>query len=287
MRFAAIGPILLIVACLCAQDFTHFEVASIRPSAPPKNAGTIPIPNTRGGVGTDDPGQINYEGIQLGSLIVMAYNLEAFQVLFSPNERPSPLARFDIAAKIPPGATKQQFNVMLQNLLADRFHLRVHHETRDADVYVLIVGPKGPKLKKTPLRDDNPSKPQTAAMGALTRDGFPVLPPGFTGVRGIPKPGRMYLSGRNVGVSDFIGALQMPGGRPILDQTGLTDHYDFDVEFEWLSGRGGTPSTDPAENRAPSVFTMVQQDLGLKLEPKKVPFDYLVVDNLDKEPTEN
>ncbi len=287
MRGAALVSVLSL-RCLCAQDFTHFEVASIRPSAPPKTLGRIPAPDVRGGVGTDDPGQILYEGIPLGSLIATAYdhNREGFQMTFGPNQKPSPLARFDIAAKIPPGTTEEQFEIMLQNLLVERFHLRSHHETRDTDVYALIIGPNGPKLKESPPRDNLRPIPPDTVIGAERKNGFAV-PPGYTGTVGFLSNGRMFFSGRNVPLSNFIHGLETPAGRPIVDQTGLTDHYDFDVVFEWTLGSSAAQTADPAADPAPSVFTMIQQDFGLKLVPKKVPLEYLVIDSVDKEPAAN
>ena len=283
-----LGAFLCIVPLLAAQDFTHFEAVSIRPS-PPSNLplGMVPGPKVHGGVGTDDPGQITYETVQPAGLVDQAYGpLKGFQLVLNMKEKPSPLAVFDITAKIPAGATQKQFQVMLQNMMTERFHLRFHREMRETDVYALVAGPNGPKLKKSVPCDDPPPAEAQKTI-AVRKDGFLALPACFTGVRAMPKPGRMFLSGRNVPVSSLAGGLlERSAGRPIVDQTGLTDHYDFDVEFEYAAGRGGNGANTP-DDPAQSVFTMVEHDLGLKLVPKKIPFEYLVVDNLDKEPSEN
>ncbi len=270
--------ILILLPVLHAQDLDHFEVASIRHSQPLNTPlGMVPAPIIRGGVGTPDPSQISYQGIWLNNLILTGYEVQPFQVQSMPGSVAS--ERYDIVAKIPAGATKAQFNVMLQNLLKDRFNLSIHKDTRDTPVYALVLGPKGSKLKQSAL-DDPPAMPPGTIVGQPDAEGFPTYPPGFSGVSGRPSDGHMRLAGQRAPLSQLTPWLQNSLGQPILDKTGLNGKYDFRLDFEWQT-------KDPAAaDPAPSVFEAVDR-LGLKLESTKAPFDYLIIDHLDKEPTAN
>ena len=262
-------------------DFTHFEVASVRLAAPmPGPPGRVAAPIIDGGVGTSDPGQIAYRGIWLPTLIDAAFDLRSFQI-----QGPEWLTqqRYDIVAKIPAGATHAQFNVMLQNLLRERFNLAVHHESKIFPVYALTVGKNGFKLKESPRVDEPGSPPAVGAR--LDANGFPTFPLRFSGVAGMPSPGRMRLSGQRASLAKLTGMLESQLDHPIVDQTGLTGEYDFKLEFEWYARRGA--AADNATDPAPSVFEVVEKALGLKLEPAKVPFDVLIIDRLDREPTPN
>jgi uncharacterized protein (TIGR03435 family) len=268
-----------------AQDFTHFEVASVKLAEPFPGAtpGMVPVIFPVGGIGTSNPRQITYRGTWLSGLILEAYNLRGFQV-----SGPVPNDRYDIIANIPEGATKEQFRVMLQNLLHERFNLSFHHESKIFPGYVLVVGKNGPKLKESPEETTPP--PANTAKGHLDDDGFPVLSPTFSGVNMMPGNGRMRASAQRVGTKDIVhlfdgtfGTLAGIDG-PIVDETGLTGQYDFKLEFEYK--RPGTPA-DTSVDAAPTAFAALEQQLGLKLESKRVPFDMLVVDRLDKVPTAN
>jgi uncharacterized protein (TIGR03435 family) len=266
---------------LSHEDLSHFEVAAVKPAAPLEAPpGAVAAPTIKGGLGTSDPGQIAYRGIWLPTLIYAAYSVRSFQV-----SGPSWLAseRYDIIAKIPPGATPEQFKVMLQNLLIERFNLSLHHESRVFPVYALVVGRNGPKLKEAAKDADPPVQPRAGEYA--DENGFPVLPPGMSGVVGRPSSGRMHLTGVRVGLDKLTPWLENQLDHPIVDETGLKGEYDFKLEFEW-SGRPGA-AVDSAADPAPSVFSVVEKDLGLKLEAKKVPFDVLVIDHLDKAPTAN
>ena len=123
-----------------------FEVASVRPAGPNPD---IPIPQmflTKGGPGTPDPGQINYSNVPMRELLRQAYGFNQMYQLSAPAWMEN--ARFDIVAKVPAGATRDDFKVMLQNLLAERFDLVVHHETRDLPGYEMTVAKGGLKVKR-------------------------------------------------------------------------------------------------------------------------------------------
>lgn len=266
-----------------AQDFSHFEVASVKPAAPFPGAspGRVPVVLPSGGIGTSNPGQITYRGVWLFNLVETAYSLRNFQ--FS---GPSWIGqeRYDIIANIPAGATREQFNVMLQNLLRERFHLSFHRESKEFPVYALTVGKSGPKLKESPK--DAGEVPEGAKSGMDDR-GFPTLTPGYSGWVGMPGNGRMRMTAQRMSMAKWAPTLENPLNgvdRPVVDETGLTGEYDFQLEFEYR--RPGS-AADASLDAAPSVFSALEKELGLKLEAKRVPFDVLVVDQLDKVPTAN
>ena len=267
-----------------AQDLSHFEVASVRPAAPFPGApsGGVPVFPIKGGIGTSDPGQITYRGVWLPTLINTAYSLRNFQLSGPTWLREE---RYDIVAKIPAGATPEQFNLMLQNLLRERFNLSFHRESRTFPVYALTLGKNGAKLKES-SKAAEPPPPAGTVIGGADDKGFPSLPPGYSGVVARPANGRLYMTGQRVSLAKLTPSLENRMGgvdRPIVDETGLTGEYDFKLEFEWR--RPG--AVDTASDPAPSVFSALEKELGLKLEEKRLPFDVLVIDRLDKVPTEN
>jgi|HubBroStandDraft_1064217.scaffolds.fasta_scaffold66278_2 uncharacterized protein (TIGR03435 family) len=283
MRGAVIGALVLAVAG-SAQDLTHFEVASIRPSPPRLSPGMVPAPKLEGGPGTSDPGQITYKEIQLGPLIYKAYGLEYFNQLPAFSGRAT---LYDIVAKVPAGATPEQLKLMLQNLLVERFNLQVHHESKVLPVYALKVGKNGPKFKES-SKAEAPEIPKGTKIGAPDDNGFPTLPPGFSGIVGWPSNGRIRWTGQRVAMSKLAQLLELD--HPVVDQTGLTGEYDFQLDFAMAGRRNdasATPPVDDTADPAPSVFAAVEDQLGLKLEPTKLPFDVLVIDHIDKEPTAN
>jgi uncharacterized protein (TIGR03435 family) len=295
-------PIPLALAAVtfaAAAQTLSFEVASVKPS-PPSPDGRILI-MARGGPGTSDPGQISYKGRSLKDLISSAYGVKSFQVS-GPGWMDT--ERFDIDAKIPEGATKEQFNVMMQNLLAERFKLAVHREKKDFPLYELTIAKGGPKLKpatEDPSAAAGPPPPGPPPRG---KDGFPQLPPGRPGLMMNALPGghrRVMAMVQPVSVlADMLSNL-MDG--PVIDKTGLTGKFDFTLEFVPEPGFGAgplgaapppPPNADPgqpaglaAADQPSELFTALQEQLGLKLERKKGPLDVWVVDRAEKVPAEN
>lgn len=252
-----------------ADDPPAFEAASIKPSAPRDGRGrTVRMD---GGPGTKDPTRIDFLNVSLASLITRAYGLSYWQ-LSGPDwiETES----FDVTAKVPPGATKEQFHTMLQNLLAERFGLKVHPERKEVELYSLTAAKNGPKLKphvKTPEAEAGaePSGPMKTDPG-----GYPILAPGTTMAW---MRGKARLHGRDQDIAWLVGQLSGQLGGPVTDNTGLTGRYDFALFWAARQGDDGSPDLPEA----------VQQQLGLKLERKKGPIDMLVVDRVDKAPREN
>jgi uncharacterized protein (TIGR03435 family) len=186
---------------------------------------------------------------------------------------------FDIEAKVAPAdvptlarMTFEQRRTMFQSILADRFKLVVHHETRELPIYVLSVAKGGPKLKESA-----PDVPGSAAP----------RPRGMMMQRG-------KLTATGAQLSMLVTVLSRELGRTIVDKTALTGHYDFTLEFApdeaaagpSGAGAGGAPPPPPADSAGPSVFTAVQEQLGLKLESTKGPVDVIVIDHIER-PSEN
>ena len=284
MRGLLIGTVLLTLMGR-AQDLSHFDVASVRlsPPTPGLPPGAVPAPKLQGGPGTPDPGQIAYKDISLRSLIFRAYGLQNSDQLSGPNWLSE---RLDIAARVPPGATPEQLKLMLQNLLRERFSFQFHHESRVLPVYTLTVAKNGPKLKESPKIAEPVEIPKGTVIGRPDDNGFPTLPPGYTGVVGLPSNGHLRLAGQRAGIAKLTGLLMLD--HPVVDQTGLTGEYDFTLDFAMATRRNDpdAPSAD-APDAPPGVFAAVEDQLGLRLESKKLPFDILVIDHIDKEPTPN
>jgi len=313
-----------------AAESPTFEVASVKPAPPPTGMGMRVM--MRGGPGSADPGQITYSNVSLKGILTTAYGVKGYQIN-GPKWLDS--ERFDIVAKIPKGATKEQFQLMLQNLLAERFKLTLHHETKELPMYALVVGKGGPKLKES-VDDDTtasgtaqggaagsgglsvaapPPPPPPGSDGAgpvmgrvkIGPDGMPQLPPGANknGLMMMMMNGRTRMVGNGQPISALAEMLGNQMGRPVVDATELKAKYDFSLDFapEGLNGPmggmpppppqydggpgGGAPMASAPDAGGPTIFTALQEQMGLKLEQRKGPVDLLVIDRLEKVPTEN
>ena len=278
-------PVLLLAvissagSCRAQQphDGLSFEVASIRPGAA-ADAEMIPIRMKA------EPSRIHYENVSLRDCIRVAYGVKKFQI-----SGPDWLdKRFNIEAAYPAGATEGQVPEMLQSLLRDRFRLALHREMKEHAVLALVVAKDGLKLKETVAKAaDFPDGPRR-------RPGTPV----FGSIQIIGSPAGMHLKGPGVSMAALSQTLSIFTDKPVVDQTGLRGRYDIDLVFappEALAFRprgpdgfrqgaeGGTE--DQPESHA-SLFAALQEN-GLKLESRKAPLMTLVVDHLEKAPTEN
>jgi uncharacterized protein (TIGR03435 family) len=308
----------LIVFAACAAfgqaatESPTFEVASVKP-AEPQTMGMMRV-RMSGGPGTPDPGQLTYTNVSLKNVLTNAYNVKGYQ-LSGPKWLDT--ERFDITAKIPMGATKEQFQLMLQNLLAERFKLTLHHETKELPMYALVVGKGGSKLKES--AEDDPAAPPPPplpppggdAAGPVRlkvgADGTPQLPPGMgkNGMMMMMTNGRMHLVANHRPIGALLEMLGNQLGRPVVDATDLKANYDFTLDFapDGMNGpmgmmpppppqheggpAAGGPMAAAPDNAGPTIFTALQEQLGLKLEQRKGPMDLLVIDRLEKVPTEN
>jgi bla regulator protein BlaR1 len=239
----------------------EFDVATIKPNGANDNRFMI-RPSPGGG--------LTITGVPLRMLIMEAYDVRTFQVSGGPGWMST--ERWDIEAKaegvqgqLPIGQTLK----MLQALITDRFHLEVHHETKEMTIYALVVGKNGSKLT-----------PHT---------GEPPQPTDRLRVR----PGS--LRAKQIGTAGLVRQLTLQVGRPVIDKTGLTGAYDFALEWTPEPGQGGPesiglpPALDfprASDSNGPSIFTALQEQLGLRLDAQKGPVDLIVVDRAEK-PDEN
>jgi uncharacterized protein (TIGR03435 family) len=333
-----------------------FEVATVKPAATPdgiktaERAGlsgggtrTFVMMGSRGGPGTPDPGRYTCDNCNMQMLLTSAYGVDSYQ-LSIPKEMDN--LRFDITAKVPEKATKDEFKLMLQNLLAERFKLKVHKETKEGQMYELTVAKGGVKMKESveeppkPVETAdapggpsgvNPTLPVLPAGGRFTldKDGFPVVPKvaGAKGPMMMMMNGRMRMTAEKQSMEDIVKTLTRQVSRPVTDLTGLKAKYDFTLTWDGVNpnGNGGGISVGPggramqmtvtaggpgpgpgaggggggasdgstplgdSSDKEPllTIFGAVQAQLGLKLEGKKGPVESIIVDHVEKTPTEN
>jgi uncharacterized protein (TIGR03435 family) len=273
-----------------AQNTGTFEVASVK-SSPPFKPGVYFGP-PRGGPSTSDPGQITWTYATLKNVLMTAYDVKNYQI-----NGPDWLGteRYDFAVKVPAGATKEQVRTMWQNLLGERFGVALHRESKEFSVEELLVGKGGPKLKES--KDESveapPGPPKMDDKGQLSGPGF------VTRIRAGPKGAMAHSSARAQSLSQLTTMLGSQLGLPVLDKTGLTGRYDFELEFapdlkEFAlpppppgGGAGLTGPADTVTESGPDITTAVQQQLGLKLVAGKAKLDVLVIDKAEKMPTAN
>jgi uncharacterized protein (TIGR03435 family) len=223
-----------------------FEVATIKPTEPiTAGPGKMMI---RMGV-QNDGAMVKYNGMTLKALVQNAYSVKDYQVTGAPwmDEQ-----RFDISAKLPDGANKDQAPEMLQNLLKDRFKVTLHREKKDHPIYALVVGKGGPKLKASEITVDTPGASGASGPSDSGRSPAPPPPggPGQTamigGRGGLPAGGMSMRIGPNGGhieskavtLSRFAESISRFLDRPVVDQTAIEGNYDFaiDVSQEEMGG---------------------------------------------------
>ena len=229
-----------------------------------------------------------------------AYDVQPYQVT-APDWMGN--QRYDIIAKVPPGATKAQVNVMWQNLLKERFGMLVHHESKDFPVDELTVAKGGVKMKETDLPPDAESFTPVAGPPKFDKNGFPEM--NGTGMITMINMGPNSTSpnARTVakGLSSPEIANRLAGllRRPVVDKTGLPGKYDFTLEYtpdlQGMTllpppgGGAGPGAASPGNASDPptSIASAVEKQLGLKLTSTKGKLDVVVVDRAEKVPTEN
>jgi bla regulator protein blaR1 len=253
------------------QKPVEFEVASIKPTEPGAQGSSLL---------TDRSAGLTVKNMPVKALIGFAYDVKDFQISGGPGWVNTD--RYDVTAKIshsgisegPPDPRAMtddqrklrdnQLRERVRTMLADRFGLVIHKEMKDAPAYALVVAKNGPKL--------------TAV----------AVPGEQQGVRG---NGRGHLQGMAAPTPMLASVLSNNLGRPVLDKTGLTEKYDW--VLEWTPDGAiprpdgtGPDSPQPAEGTGPSIFTAVQEQLGLRLDSIKAPVETVVIDHVDR-PSEN
>jgi uncharacterized protein (TIGR03435 family) len=255
-----------------------FEVVSIKLSPPDA---TFAV-GGHGGPGTKYPGVFSCENLSLRNIVWNGFHLQMQEQLVTPAWMNEP--RFDIKAKVPEGATRDQFYQMFQHMLVERFGLKFHRDQKEVQGYNLVVGKTGPKFKECgpePPKDGAaPDSPQPRPGMPLSRgpDGFPVPFPGRSGV---------YTSGSRArgqwlraSIERLATDLSSSIGKPVINATGLNGKYD--LYLYWVADNPMRPDTG-----GPAIFAALQDQLGLKLEARKVTVPVVVVDHAERVPTEN
>jgi uncharacterized protein (TIGR03435 family) len=232
-----------------------FEVASVKPN----KSGA-----RRSGVKTD-PAKLTGTNATLKQLILYAYDLPGYRVS---GQGWIETERYDVRAKAESPASKEQIRLMLQTLLADRFKLKFHHETKVLPVYWLVVAKGGFKA------------PGVKEGESLLKDGPPALKPGANVI---------FLMQQS-DLPGFAEGLSRMAGRPVLDKTGINGQFVFYLEWTSEASLPGSASTpdgpSPPADSGPSIFAALQQKFGLRLEASRAPIEILVIDHVEK-PTEN
>jgi uncharacterized protein (TIGR03435 family) len=237
----------------------EFEVASIRRNL----SGDRPFWGPAVG------GRFTATNATLKMLIALGWRIQSFSISGAPSWVGT--EGYDVSAKEPdPNATDDDFLLMMQNLLKNRFSLKVHTETREMSVYVLAPAKNGLKLP-----DANPEPCLTFALKPNSRDLRTDPQAGCAGMNVTPG----LIADERVSMAWFAAVLEGVLGRPLLDRTGFTGSFKVHLEFAPVT------NNDP-ESTKPSIFTALEEQLGLKLDSQKGPAEVLVIDHAER-PSEN
>jgi uncharacterized protein (TIGR03435 family) len=235
------------VAAVLSAQTPSFETASIKPTRSPDGPSSTRF----------TAGQLNMENVAIRKMTLMAYGI--------PDDRTYALVgpawlgeeHFDIVARYPGGTPQEQVRLMLQNMLAERFKLALHRETRQLPEYALVVAKGGPRIE-----------PVEAGQSATNG-----------------RPGR--LESTKITMQKLADLFAKMVGMPVTNETGLTGAYTFTLEWAPDETTRLEPDAPPSPSGKPSLFAALQEQLGLKLEGRKGPVEVLVVDHIDRTPTEN
>ena len=226
-----------------------FEVASVRQAQPPEGGGLAALRETI----TPGRGSLTMRNVTLASAIQWAYTIQPAE-LSGPDWLKD--RRFDIVGKADAATSPDQLRLMLQALLADRFKLTVRRQSKELSALILSTGKGAHKLQPVVGSDD----------GRMTG-------------------AAMSFEVHQMTISRLATILSSVARVPVIDRTGLDGHYDFKLDLRpYITAR---QPGDPPLNLAEIAITAVREQLGLKLESQKMPIDVLVVDHVERDPTEN
>ena len=232
------------LVCGSAQTAQQFETASIRQNLTEGDNWSIRTP---------DGGWFRATGVNPGVLILEAFGLRKLQVAGVPawcnSEKYDIVARTAIQGQLSP----EEIRPLLRSLLADRFHLTYHAETRQLPEYALVVGKKGAKLTANPAQD------------------------GPLGIEARKSPGKVVMKATRKPIGELAHMLANQLDAFVVDETGLNGNFDFTLEW--------SPNTEQ-ESVLPSIFTALEEQLGLRLVARKGPVEVTVIDRIER-PSEN
>jgi uncharacterized protein (TIGR03435 family) len=283
-----VGPALFVAGMVFGQTGPQFEVASVKPSAP------------------DAPDQVslgahidgarfvcNY--FSLRDYIRLAYRVKDYQIV-SPDWVGT--ERYDISATLPPGgASQDQIWDMMKALLADRFQLKLHHDSKEFPVYALVLAKGGAKLKESPIEtDDAPGKTPVNVTASGSKNGVAVN----LGHGAFFNFSDNKLEAKKLTMAYFSEMLARFVDRPVVDMTGLTGTYDVLLNFTEEDYRAmlirsainagvvlPPQARQAMEAASGDSIASAMQAAGLKLEARKAPMDVLVIDHAEKTPSAN
>jgi uncharacterized protein (TIGR03435 family) len=277
-----------------------FEVASVKPAVAPE-AGPVPLcivpcdPQEHLKV---DGSRVDIRYYTLRDLIQKAYHLKPYQLSSENRNTISPnywqwmmSERFDIVAKIPEGFSTDEVPEMLRDLLADRFKLALHREKRELPVYALVVDKKGLKLKGAAVNADAPV-PDTPGSTTLdtpqgearfSNEGYAIASGPYGPMRAYAdRNGTIHTDLLKVTMQALVELLHQD--RPVIDMTNLKGYYQFSMER--LSARAASAAGEPMLT-PDEVARQALARVGLRLDPSTAPLEVVVIDHLEKSPSEN
>ncbi len=257
-----LGKLLLLSTAPFLLRGQQFEAASIKPSAP-QEMGRIRV-----GISMLPGGRISMTGVTVKELMKQAYGIRDFQIVGGPAWLGT--ERYDVTAKPEDAANQEQVKLMVQALLADRFKLQFHRETKELPTYALVVAKGGSKLKPyvEPERDSRGSGGGGGGMMRMMRGG--------------------HFEANGVPLAALANQLSQVLGRSVIDKTELKGDYDFKLDWTpdenqpGLMKLPGGEAPPPSSGDGVSIFAAVQEQLGLKLESTKGPVEILIVDRAEK-----
>jgi uncharacterized protein (TIGR03435 family) len=294
--FIAAGAVIFAQAPPAVPPAPAFEVASVKPSNPnpigPLGGAPMVLPAL---------GRLTAQNVTLRMLVMFAFDKQPFQLVGGPSWQNS--NKFDIEARTRDSSTPlDQMRIMTRALLADRFQLKSHTETREIPIYELVVardnGRLGPKLKASTDVCPDFKEQQQKMLEAIARGGISALqsvmgkpgentPCAMTQIPPSADNPALGIQGRGQSIDLLVLLLTQLSGRPVMNKTGLTGPYDFElqVSLQTLAAvyqeLGVSLNLPPNLPEGPALMTTVQEDLGLKLDSQRGPGEVLVIDSAE------
>jgi uncharacterized protein (TIGR03435 family) len=287
MQKTRVALIAVLAPLAFGQALPEFEVASIKPAAPGLE---------RVDLGYHiDGAMVSCRALSLRDLMRLAYNVKDYQIV-----APAWLAenRFDLSARLPDGAKPEQIRDMIKSLLAERFHLKTHTDSKEFPVYALVLGKGGSRLKDsapdTPEQADE--KPATNVSASGSAQGVNIS----LGKGAYFTFADNKIQGQRLLMASFADVLARFMDKPVVDMTGLTGRYDFTLnltqeDYLAMQIRSAVAAGVTLPPQALRLLDVPSGDslhsaldgVGLRLDSRKAPLDVLVVDQADKTPTDN
>jgi len=321
VRKAAFAILLLALSAAVATAQT-FEVASIK-AAGPLDPQKLLSGQQRVGMKVSQD-RVDIEMVAVPELVQMAFKgVRPTQISGPgwPNDSGNPLAalsaaRFDIHAKMPAGAGEDQVPAMLQALLVERFKLAFHRDTKEQNIYALVVGKDGLKLEPSP--PDEPvaeaskvARPDAVQVSGTPQTGMTIKQAGQAMRIQMGQDGVVHMTSDKATMEQVAASLDRFVDRPVVDQTGVTGTFKLTLDIPMadllaaarasglnvptpgggagFGGAGAGPAAGPSDPAGGSSTTILKsvEKMGLKLEPRKGSVQYLVIDRLEKTPTDD